>query len=109
LIVINRFRTSTDSTVAEASTVFSMVSIGLGGEDDSHAANAITANAAPATASSRFFIVTISLEDKGWTGTGESGRDDTGARGRRDMIRRGYLARASFGLLQSHDLPPTNV
>jgi len=64
LIVINRFRTSTDSTVAEASTVSSMVCIGLGGDDDSHADNVIMANRAPATESSILLIVTISLNDK---------------------------------------------
>jgi hypothetical protein len=63
LIVINRFRTSTDYTVAEASTVSSMVSIGLG-DEDSHAANAIMANTDPATASSIFFVVTISSDGR---------------------------------------------
>jgi hypothetical protein len=41
-----------------------MVSIGLGGEDDSHAANAIMANTAPVSDSSIFFIVTISLDGR---------------------------------------------
>jgi hypothetical protein len=41
-----------------------MVSIGLGGDDDWHAANAIIANKAPVTESSTLFIVTISLDDR---------------------------------------------
>jgi len=41
-----------------------MVSIGLGGDDDSHADNVIMANRAPATESSILLIVTISLNDR---------------------------------------------
>jgi hypothetical protein len=41
-----------------------MVSIGLGGDDDSHAANAIMANTDPATASSILFIVTFFFDDR---------------------------------------------
>jgi hypothetical protein len=41
-----------------------MVSIGLGGDDDSHAVNVIIANRAPATESSILLIVTISLNNR---------------------------------------------
>jgi hypothetical protein len=56
----SRLRTSTFSTVADTSTVSSTVSIGLGGDADSHAASAIATVSAPMTPRPAVFMV-ISL------------------------------------------------